>query len=429
MKKTSPWAWIPSLYFAEGLPYVAVMIISMAMYKKLGISNTDSALYTSWLYLPWVIKPLWSPFVDIIKTKRWWIVCMQLLIGAGFAGIAYTIPTSHFFQTSLAFFWLMAFSSATHDIAADGFYMLGLTEHQQAAFVGIRSTFYRISMIAGQGLLIMLAGYIEIRTDSIPYSWSITFFVLAGIYISLCLYHKIILPSPKSDTRNSNIKTRYVLKEFIETFVTFFKKDGIAIALLFMLLYRLPEAQLAKMSIPFLIDPINKGGLGLTTAELGVVQGTFGIIGLTIGGILGGLAVARDGLKRWLWPMVWSISLPDLVYVYLSFCQPDNIIIVNACIFIEQFGYGFGFTAYMLYLIYFSQGKFQTAHYAMCTAFMALGMMIPGMMAGWIGDLIGYKYFFLWIMVCCLVTFFVTSLIKIDSDFGKKIKQKQNSEE
>ena len=429
MKKTSPWAWIPSLYFAEGLPYVAVMIISMAMYKKLGISNTDSALYTSWLYLPWVIKPLWSPFVDIIKTKRWWIVCMQLLIGAGFAGIAYTIPTSHFFQTSLAFFWLMAFSSATHDIAADGFYMLGLTEHQQAAFVGIRSTFYRISMIAGQGLLIMLAGYIEIRTDSIPYSWSITFFVLAGIYISLCLYHKIILPSPKSDTRNSNIKTRYVLKEFIETFVTFFKKDGIAIALLFMLLYRLPEAQLAKMSIPFLIDPINKGGLGLTTAELGIVQGTFGIIGLTIGGILGGLAVARDGLKRWLWPMVWSISLPDLVYVYLSFCQPDNIIIVNACIFIEQFGYGFGFTAYMLYLIYFSQGKFQTAHYAMCTAFMALGMMIPGMMAGWIGDLIGYKYFFLWIMVCCLVTFFVTSLIKIDSDFGKKIKQKQNSEE
>lgn len=191
-KHTSPWAWIPTLYFAQGLPYVAVMTISVIMYKRLGISNTELAFYTGWLNLPWVIKPLWSPFIDLIKTKRWWIITMQLLIGAGLAGIAFTIPTEHFFQLTLAVFWLLAFSSATHDIAADGFYMLALDSHRQALFVGIRSTFYRIATIAGQGLLIMLAGRLEIMTDNIPYAWSLTFFVLAGLFLGIWIYHKFV---------------------------------------------------------------------------------------------------------------------------------------------------------------------------------------------------------------------------------------------
>lgn len=420
MKKTSPWAWIPTLYFAQGLPYVAVTIISLVMYKRLGISNTELAFYTGWLNLPWVIKPLWSPFIDLIKTKRRWIVTMQMLIGAGLAGIAFTIPTEYFFQLTLALFWLLAFSSATHDIAADGFYMLALDSHEQALFVGIRSTFYRIATIAGQGLLIMLAGRLETVTGNIPYAWSITFFVLAGIFLAVWLYHRFILPHPAADHPAKEVSASGLMKEFFTTFTTFFQKKHATVDIAFMLLYRLPEAQLAKMGIPFLLDPIEKGGLGLTTEEVGFVQGTVGIIGLTLGGILGGIAVARGGLKRWLWPMVWAISLPDFVYVYLSYAQPDSLLFVNICIFIEQFGYGFGFTAYMLYLIYFADGEHKTAHYAICTAFMALGMMIPGMAAGWLQEHLGYNHFFIWIMICCIATFGVTALLKIHPEFGKK---------
>ena len=422
MHTRSPWYWVPSLYFAEGLPYVAVMILSLVMYKRMGISNTEIALYTSWLNLPWVIKPLWSPFVDLLRTKRWWIVTTQLLLGAGLAGIAFTIPTSHFFQTTLAVFWLVAFSSATHDIAADGFYMLGLTPHQQAFFVGIRSTFYRFATIAGQGLLIMLAGRLEEVTGRTSYAWSITFFTLAGCLLVLWLYHSFVLPRPDQDrpsaTHRRNAKG--ILTDFLLTFRSFFQKEQALTAILFMLLYRLPEAQLAKMGIPFLLDPVEQGGLGMTTAQIGFAQGTLGIVGLTLGGILGGIAVARHGLRRWLWPMVWAISLPDLVYVYLSYAQPDSLVLINSCIFVEQFGYGFGFTAYMLYLIYFANGSHKTSHYAICTAFMALGMMLPGMIAGWMQETLGYQLFFIWIMVCTLATFGVTALLKIDPEFGKK---------
>lgn len=412
MKRTSPWAWVPTLYFAQGLPYIAVMTISLIMYKRMGISNADVAFYTGWLNLPWVIKPLWSPFVDLIKTKRWWTTTMQLLIGAGLAGIAFTIPTEHFFQLTLAAFWLLAFSSATHDIAADGFYMLGLDTKQQALFVGIRSTFYRIATIAGQGLLIMLAGYLETSTGDIPFAWSITFYVLAGLFLATWGYHQFILPRPDADTPATHISASNILKEFWQTFATFFQKKHAGIAILFMLLYRFPEAQLAKMSIPFLVDPISEGGLGLTTEQIGFVQGTVGIIGLTLGGILGGIAVARHGLKRWIWPMVCAISIPDAVYIYLSYALPESLTIVNACVFVEQFGYGFGFTAYMLYLIRFADGKHKTAHYAICTAFMALGMMIPGMFAGWLQEWMGYQLFFIWIMICTLATFGVTALLK-----------------
>ena len=420
MKKTSPWAWIPTLYFAQGLPYVAVMTISVIMYKRLGISNAELAFYTGWLNLPWVIKPLWSPFIDLIKTKRWWITWMQLLVGAGLAGIAFTIPTDYFFQLTLAVFWLLAFSSATHDIAADGFYMLGLNTHEQALFVGIRSTFYRIATIAGQGLLIMLAGHLESTTNNIPFAWSITFMVLAGLFLALWAWHKFILPSPDADKAARKVSASTLMQEFWATFTSFFKKKQAVVAILFMLLYRLPEAQLAKMSIPFLIDPVAEGGLGLTTEQIGFVQGTVGIIGLTLGGILGGIAVSRHGLRRWLWPMVWAISIPDIVYVYLSYVQPASLTLVNACVFVEQFGYGFGFTAYMLYLIYFANGEHKTAHYAICTAFMALGMMIPGMAAGWLQEVMGYQMFFIWIMICTLATFGVTALLKIDPQFGKK---------
>lgn len=620
-KNRSPWAWIPSLYFAQGLPYVAVMTISVIMYKRLGISNTDIALYTSWLYLPWVIKPFWSPFVDLLKTKRWWVVTMQLLVGAGLAGIAFTVPTTSFFQITLAVFWLVAFSSATHDIAADGYYMLALDNHQQAMYVGIRSTFYRVATIAGQGLLIMVAGALEsstglqpldlevkagpeyaatvllpedstlintylynpteeftfdvypkeiaigignISADSaallrvfaveqnmlngfipkeysksiatstgveeswwsnnisgpagkwikrnfgeenigneaheltgssklvevrltkapepgekivlntsfdkgdksiflahgerieftsenwdkpaflliqvdpklsesttagfrglsgnITFAWSITFFIMAGFFIAVALYHKFILPKPAVDVAAKDVTPSTIVKEFFETFASFFRKKEIKAAIAFMLLFRFSEAQLVKMVTPFLLDPNEVGGLGLTTGQVGIVYGTVGIIGLTLGGIIGGIVASVGGLKKWLWPMALAIALPSFTFVYLSVYLPDSLFLINLSVFIEQFGYGFGFTAYMLYMIYFSDGKHKTAHYAICTAFMALGMMIPGMMAGWLQELVGYKHFFYWIMISYGVTFIVTAFIKVDPSFGRKEK-------
>jgi len=423
-KKTNPWYWIPSLYMAEGLPYVAVMTISVIMYKRLGISNTDIAFYTGWLYLPWVIKPFWSPFVDLIRTKRWWTVTMQFLIAIAFACIAFSLPTSFFFQFSLAAFWLVAFTSATHDIAADGYYMHALDDHQQSLYVGIRSTFYRIATVAGQGLLVILAGWIEESTGNIPLAWTITFGTLSALFLALAVYHQVMLPRPAADHAAVEVTPSTVAREFFETFKTFFTKRNALVAILFMLLYRLPEAQLVKLITPFMLDPMDEGGLGLTTGQVGFAYGTVGIIGLTIGGILGGIAAAHGGLKKWLWPMVCAITLPDLVYVYLSYAQPASLTIINACIFVEQFGYGFGFTAYMLYMIYFSEGAHKTAHYAICTGFMALGMMLPGMAAGWLQETIGYQHFFVWTVVCCLVTFVITAFLKIDPEFGKKQRQK-----
>ncbi len=619
-KKRSPWAWIPTLYFAEGLPYVAVMTISVIMYKRLGISNADIALYTSWLYLPWVIKPFWSPFVDLLKTKRWWVYIMQMLVGAGFAGIAFTIPIPTFFQATLAIFWLIGFSSATHDIAADGFYMLALDSHFQSMYVGIRSTFYRVATIAGQGLLVILAGSIEsgtglkpaefsvnagpqysnaiilpsvdssssktataevsaqaadyefivtpevvnlstknISADSaamvkklvhdyniengflyaenknvnevvkegtwskyisgplgrflkkhfgrvdaradignkagslaivqvklnkapavgetmvlnttldkgdkslalvqgermefnsknwdkpayllvqadtklseptttsykslsgnIKFAWSITFFILAGFFIAVSLYHRFILPKPDGDKPTRDASASNLFKEFFATFGSFFRKKQIWIAIAFLLFYRFPEAQLIKLISPFLLDPREVGGLGLTTGQVGLVYGTVGILGLTLGGIIGGFIAAKGGLKKWLWPMAWSISLTCATFVYLGVFQPQSLLIINIAVFIEQFGYGFGFTAYMLFMIYFSDGEHKTAHYAICTAFMALGMMMPGMAAGWLQEMIGYQNFFYWIMICCLFTIGVVAFVKVDSSFGKK---------
>ncbi|MBD5354424.1 MAG: AmpG family muropeptide MFS transporter [Bacteroides sp.] len=416
----NPWAWIPTLYFAQGLPYVAVMTISVIMYKRLGLSNTDIALYTGWLYLPWVIKPFWSPFIDIISTKRRWVVTMQWLIGAAFAGIAFALPTPFFFSLTLAVFWLVGFTSATHDIAADGYYMLALTEHQQSLYVGIRSTFYRVATVAGQGLLVILAGMIEDSTGDIPFAWAVVFGILSALFLLFALYHSWALPKVEHPANRSLNTAKAVWDEFVAVFAEFFRKKQVGVAIIFMLLYRLPEAQLVKLINPFLLDPTAAGGLGLSTGQVGMVYGTVGIIGLTLGGIIGGIVAARRGLKFWLRPMAWSMSLTCLTFVYLSFAVAPSLTVINACVFVEQFGYGFGFTAYMLYLIYFSEGRHRTAHYSICTGFMALGMMLPGMAAGWIQETMGYQNFFLWTMVCCAATIGVTYLIKIDPSFGLK---------
>jgi MFS transporter, PAT family, beta-lactamase induction signal transducer AmpG len=624
-KQPNPWTWIPTLYFAQGIPYVVVMLVSVIMYKRLGISNAEIALYTSWLYLPWVIKPLWSPLVDLVKTKRWWVVTMQLLVGAGLAGIAFTIPAPSFFQYSLAFMWLLAFSSATHDIAADGLYMLGLSKHNQAWFVGVRSTFYRIAMITGQGLLIIFAGYIEsnsglatvnvqvnaspnteitvpihpsdlnispesgelriitwpetieistnrreqtftdslklaardwnvrqnfysvagmvasedpdaglvdqIDTDApswwsrvvadnlgeflrrnfgpeidepaddglagnvgvvyfylsgapapgeevvlnfgresgdnsislvegerivftsenwnraamavvqldpkldvaseamfrgragnIPLAWSITFFLLTGMFVFFFLYHRVMLPRPDSDKPVVQ-GDQSIFAEFFRTFALFFQKKQIGVVLLFLLFYRFGEAQLVKLASPFLLDAQEVGGLALTTGEVGFVYGTVGILALTFGGILGGILASRHGLRFWLWPMIIAINLPNAVYIYLAYAIPDSFLLINIAVAVEQFGYGFGFTAYMLYMIYVSEGEHKTAHFAITTGFMALGMMIPGMFSGWIQEIVGYQNFFVWVLIATIPSFIIAYFVKIDADFGKKTEE------
>ena len=418
-RSRSPWLWVPSLYFAEGIPYVVVMTVSVIMYKKLGVSNTEIALYTSWLYLPWVIKPFWSPLVDVLRTKRWWIVAMQLLVGAGLAGVALTIPTSNFFQYTLAFLWLMAFSSATHDIAADGFYMLPLSSHEQAWFVGIRSTFYRLAMIAGQGLLVMLAGAFE-KLMGISAAWALVFYGLAGLFGLISLYHWVVLPKPAGDSPSTERELADVMNEIVDTLASFFRKKYIVSTLLFLLFYRFAEAQLVKLASPFLLDDKDTGGLALSTGEVGFVYGTVGIIMLTIGGILGGLVAAKQGLKFWLWWMVVAMNVPNLVYVFLSQVQPESYLVVNVAVGIEQFGYGFGFTAYMLYMLYVSRGEHETAHYAICTGFMALGMMLPGMASGWLQELIGYQHFFIWVVIATIPSFLVCWLIEVEEEFGKK---------
>lgn len=608
----NPWAWIPTLYLAQGLPFAVVNTMSVIMYKSLGVSNTDIAFYTAWLYLPWVIKPLWSPAVDILRTRRWWIWLMQLLLGAGFAAVGLSIPTPIFFKVTLVFFYLVAFSSATHDIAADGFYMLALKEKQQAFFVGIRSTFFRISMITGQGLLVILAGYIqthtglpkvelqiaakpgaallesiapeslapaaaedgglrvvvertaleispqtrpktevsallaaakswnttnnfvrtrrpakvadtksetpswwsqsvsgplgsllrkkfgpetaaksdlagnvgmislrlsrppgkaivitpafkkgdksislaegarlvfddqnwnqpalvviqldaklrsetsalfELRSGNIPLSWTVTFAVLVGLFALFGIYHKLILPHPDSDRPGEAHNILAFLKEFFLTFGAFFRKERIGALLLFLLLYRFGEAQLVKMVAPFLLDAREVGGLGLTTGQVGLVYGTFGIIALTVGGLLGGFVASKHGLKAWLWPMVCIIHLPDAMFIYLAYAQPESLFLISAAVAVEQFGYGFGFTAYMLYMIYIARGAHKTAHYAICTGFMALGMMIPGMWSGWLQELIGYQHFFVWVILATIPSFLVVLLIPLDREFGRK---------
>lgn len=432
-KNTNPWSWIPTLYFASGLPYVVVMTISVIMYKRLGVSNTEIALYTSWLYLPWVIKPLWSPFVDILKTRRSWILAMQLLVGAGLGGVALTIPTDDFLRNTMAFLWLLAFSSATHDIAADGFYMLGLDKHQQTWFVGIRSTFYRLAMIAGQGLLIMLAGRLEGIFQSLPaaeqglsvdpgiaFAWTITFYVMAGMFLVFFAWHRFVLPRPQNDIAKLQNSYSDIFLEFSLTFVAFFKKPKIGLILAFLLLFRFSEAQLAKMAAPFLLDAEAVGGLALSTEQVGFAYGTVGILMLTLGGLLGGFLAARHGLKRWILWMVLAINLPNAVYIFLSTVLPESLLVINLAIGIEQFGYGFGFAAYMLYMLYISDGEHETAHYAICTGFMALGMMIPGMLSGWFQELIGYQYFFIWVLVATVPSFIVTALVPLDRSFGRK---------
>ena len=415
-KDKGAWAWVPVLYFTQGLPYVLVVTVSVIMYKKLGVGNEDIGLYTSLLYLPWVLKPLWSPFVDLKSTKRKWFLAMQLLIAVALLGVGLCLPTNMFFITSLAFFWMAAFASATNDIASDGYYMLGLTEKKQSFFVGMRSTFYRLAMVTGEGLIVVMAGFLENKYGDNTKAWSLTMTAAAFLMLLLTVSNFFITPKYESSAAIASDKP----KGFLEVFTSFFSKPGIGIALAFILTFRLGESQLVKMAAPFLLDSAEKGGLGYSTEQLGTIFGTAGVIFLSLGGILGGILISRDGLKKWMLPMVLSLNIPNILYAVLAMTGTTNIYAVTATVIFEKFGYGFGFAAFLMYLIYIAEGKSKTSHYAIATGFMALGMMLPGMISGYMQQWLGYGGFFVWVVIAALPALFLLKFIKYPADFGKK---------
>jgi len=418
----SAWSWVPSLYFAQGLPYVAVTALSVILYKNLELSNAEVALYTSWLYLPWVVKPLWSPLVDQIRTKRTWIVAMQAAIAVACGLLALALPAAHFLVWTLALFWVIAICSATHDIAADGYYMLAHSSHAQAAFVGIRSVFFRVALITGQGALVYLAGSLVERSWSVTAAWQVAFALLAVLFALLVGWHRAVLPVPDADGPAPVERGRGAA--FIETFAAFFRRHDIGIVLAFLLTFRLGEAQALKLVAPFLLDPRTAGGLGLPTADVGLVYGTIGVLALTAGGVAGGYAISRHGLARWLWPMLLAIHLPNLAFVWLAYSQPTELGLITAAIAVEQFGYGFGFAGYLLYMILVADGDGsnanRTAHYAICAGIMGLGMMLPGMASGWLQEQLGYRHFFAWVCLATVPSLVAARFLRIDPAFGRK---------
>ena len=444
--KRNPWAWIPTLYFAQGIPFIFINMVTMVLFTQLGMSETDATLYTGWLYLPWVIKPFWGPIVDIIRTKRWWTVTMQICVAIGLAAIAFTLPLPNkeeianglpvsAFMLCLFFYFITAFCSATHDIASDGFYMIALNTSEQSMFVGIRSTFYRCANVFGQGGLVILAGLLQTQTGDVALGWKYTVIICAAFFAVVSLYHAFILPAPAADKAVGGEDSKKksvgdIVKEFSGSFVTFFQKKHVVLAMLFMLLYRLPEAQVVKLCQPFLLAAREAGGLGMTQTEVGFAYGTLAIIGLTVGGIIGGIVASKGGLKKWIWPMALATSLNCVAYIILSNVQPSYAeiggkAIIFSAIVLEQFAYGFGFTAFMLYMMYFADGPYKTSHYAICTAFMALGMMLPGMAAGYIKEeMLGNSYinFFWGVLACNFATWAVTALVRkhIDPKYGAK---------
>lgn len=416
-KDKRAWAWVPVLYFTQGMPYVIVVTVSVIMYKKLGVSNADIGLYTSWLYLPWVLKPIWSPLVDLKSTKRKWFLSMQGLIALAFLGVGLSMPTQAFFTASLACFWMAAFASATNDIASDGYYMIGLSEKKQSFFVGMRSTFYRLAMVTGEGLIVILAGYLENKYGDHAKAWSFTMIATAGLMLALTVANYFAAPKYENNRVDTQKRT-----SFLSVFSSFFKKPGIGIALAFILTYRLGESQLVKMAAPFLLDSKEKGGLAYSTEALGTIFGTVGVIMLSIGGILGGILISKDGLKKWMLPMVLSLNIPNILYAILAITKTTNIVAVVATVVFEKFGYGFGFAAFLMYLIYLSEGNSKTSHYAIATGFMALGMMLPGMLSGYLQEWLGYPGFFTWVVMASLPSFLLLRYLKYPANFGKKDK-------
>lgn len=408
-KFAPPALFIPTLYFIEGMPYILVNSVSVYMFKSFGLSNRFIGL-AGILMLPWVLKMLWAPLVDITSSKRQWTVAMQFVLAVCTLATAAAFHLSFMAVFVVLLLFLTAFASATHDIAADGYYLLALDSKQQAFYVGIRSTAYRIAMIAGGGIA-AAAGMLERITQDLPFSWSTAYGAIGLVFLGSFMFHRRFLPRPEAAIAPS---TAAGVAPFIQAFRTYFQQPKIVVILLFILLYRLGEALLSRMSVPFLLDQRSAGGLGLDTASAALIRDVLGLSGLILGGILGGWLISKYGLKRCIWPMALALNVPDLGYLYLAWAQPD-ITWVLPIIVIEQFGYGLGFTAFMVFLMTIAEGRFKTSHYALSTGFMALGLMLPGMASGYLQELLGYVNFYVMVLFLTLPGFLLIPFIPLSS--------------
>lgn len=415
-RRLSPWIWIPTLYFAEGIPNSIVSDASKVMYTDFGLTVEMLGVVTGLMYWAWVVKPLWSPLVDLVKSKRWWIVLTEVLLAASFLGLSVAIQSPNWMLWTQVCFWCLAVISATQDIAADGYYMLALDESNQAGYTGIRSTFYRLSMLFSKGALVWLAGYFAASSDKFS-GWSKMFMVPGAFYLAAAAYHFVVLPRPVADQPRPSVGMSEFFKGYFHTFARFFARPGVLKAIVFIMLFRVAEVQVLGQVAPFLKGTLEAGGLGLTTKQFGFAYGTCGVLGIICGGVLAGKLVARSGLRMWYWLMIFIMHVPNLAFLYLAFTQNTNVNVISLCLFIEQFGYGFGFTVFMLYLMYFTRGELQTSHYAIATGFMAAGVMLPQMLAGFVAKALGFKLYFGYIAICTLPSFAVAWMAWKDHGF------------
>ena len=409
-----PWLWIPTLYLAQGLPYILITVLSVFMFKKLGLDNSSITLLTNLVGLPYTFKPLWSPFVDTLGTRRNWVWSMQLATAGGLATLATLLTGANGVQAATALFVIAAITAATHDIAADGLYLIALREEQQKYFVGVRTVFFRLAMFAGNGPLVVLAGHLETRFAEPHHAYAAFFGIMAVMMAVFAAWHLIALPRATNDRAGDVRDAGAQVESFLGTFVSFFRKPGIVTSIAFLLLYRLGEAQLLAVAKLFMLDGAAKGGLGLTTEQVGVIYGIWGIIALLVGGLLGGLLTSRDGLRKWLWPMMLAMHLPNAAYWYLAHALPTSHTVIQACVMFEQLGYGFGFTAYLIYMMQLARGEHQTAHYALCTGFMSLGVLVPGAWSGKLQQMLGYEHFFVWVLIATIPGMIVGARLRIE---------------
>ncbi len=390
----------------EGLPNAIVGALSVGYYKSMGLDNTKTAMLTSLLYVPWVAKGIWGPLVDSVSTKRRWIFFCSAGFVVCLAALAAVQFVPCWIAASAAAFWILGFASATYDIASDGFYMLALDERGQSFFVGIRNAFYRVAVLFGQGAMSIIAGWGALAFSNTGAGWSLSFGVCAALAALCTVFFKLFLPRPPADAvRCAPTCVSKVLGGVKGAFLEFLRKKNIVSILAFILFYRFAEAQLLKIVQPFMLDSREDGGLGMSLSQMGWIYGTLAPVLLLLGGVLGGVLISRAGLRRSMFAMAALMNLPNAIYVYMAVFQPRSAYTVSALIGFEQFCYGFGFAAYMVYLMFVSRGENATSSYAICTSLMALGVIIPGFFSGAVQSAAGYTGFFSWVMLSTVPSF------------------------
>jgi len=403
--KNHPATWVPTLYFSEGLPFVATATVSVLMYKSLGLSDAQIAFFTTLVMWPWTLKPLWGPILEMFKTKKHFVIATQFIGGVSFGLLAMSLPLEGFLQYSLVMFVIIAFNSATHDIAADGVYINTLSQKQQAQYVGWQGAFYNVAKVLSQGALVYIAGKLEL-TIGITEAWMVVMALFGGILIIMAFYHTKMLPTGGASDTVGSLSEAFT--RFWEVVKSFFQKKYILWGIAFIILFRSAEGQLTKIVPLFMRATREEGGLGLLTSDIGIAYGIFGAAAFVLGSIAGGYFVAKRGLKNSIFLLCIIFNIPDAVYAYLAFTVPENFAIICTAISMEWFGYGFGFVGIILFMMQqIAPGKYKMAHYAFATAIMNLGFMLPSMVSGYISDYLGYKNFFLWVMFATIPSFLV----------------------